>query len=413
MPETQMDVIVIGAGPAGLTAAREGALRNLSVLLLDKMPRMALKLGITGKGRCNVCNNVDARDFVAQLCHGNKFLLSSVSRYGAGDIMSFFEEGGVELVVERGGRVFPKSSQARDVVDALTSAAKRAGCRFQHATAESVCCEDSRVTGVMLEGGHHVPCRAVIVATGGLSYPATGSTGDGYRMAQCLGHTIRPTYPSLVPLVCDDGICPKLEGLSLRNVGLHVSRLGQTIWHGTGEMLFTSDGVSGPLVLSASTRIMGDCTGLRLGIDLKPALDAGTLDTRIMRDFAASPARHLQNSLKGLLPSRMIPVVLESLQMDPHRMAGSVTVQERRRIATLLKDLPLNVVATRPMEEAVVTGGGIALDEIDPRTMQSKIISGLHFAGEILDADGPTGGYNLGIAFATGHAAGCCVLEDR
>jgi len=411
MLEPSYDVLVIGAGPAGLTAGRQAAQRGLSVAILERMPRPASKLLLTGKGRCNLCNDTDTASFIAQMCRGGRFLYSSASRFGPAEVMDFFRLSGLALVTERGGRVFPQSGRSQDVADVLVTTAQQAGCLFLQDRATEILCREGGVSGVRTRDAGIVSCRSVILATGGLSYPATGSTGDGYRMARQLGHTVRPTYPSLVPLVCQGDICPRLEGLSLRNVTLTLRRGESIVCSLFGEMLFTADGLSGPVVLTASTQIQGDCSGLEASIDLKPALDVPTLDRRLLRDLGESPQREFRNCLSALLPRTLIPIVIEMSGIDPYKRAHSVTAVERRTLLELLKGLPLTVTGTRPIAEAVVTGGGIALEEVDPRTMQSKIVRGLFFAGEMLDADGPTGGFNLGIAFATGYAAGSWVLD--
>ena len=409
------DVIVIGGGPAGFTAAIFAAMRGLSVTILDKNRRKTLaKLRITGKGRCNLTNDCPPAEIFDSIPRGSRFLRSSISSFGPADIMAFFEGLGVPLKTERGRRVFPVSDRAEDVAAALERKAAELGIEVARARAVSVETEDGRVCGVRLQDGRVLPCRSAVLATGGLSYPLTGSDGDGYRMAEALGHTCTPLFPSLVSLTCAEEFLPRLEGLSLKNVALVCREGKKTLYREQGEMMFTSRGITGPLVLTLSSFTAGkDLSCLKTWIDLKPALDEATLDKRILRDFAEGPNRAFRNSLDALLPRSLIPVIVELSGIDPDRKVNGVTAKERARLVRLLKEFPLTLTGRGGYEEAVVTAGGIVTSEVDPRTMESKKIKGLHIAGELLDCDGCTGGYNLTIAFATGHAAGVNILKEK
>lgn len=406
------DVAVVGGGAAGLTAARAAASRGLSVAVIERSERCGKKLLITGKGRCNVVNDCDVDMFMQKVRQGGRFLYSALSSFGPRDIMEDFEALGVPLKTERGGRVFPVSDKAADIADALIRAAKNAGCQMLAGRAVAVLTEGDAITGVALADKSHVACRAVIVATGGLSYPRTGSTGDGYLLARQFGHTVEPCRPSLVPLTCAGEECAAMQGLSLKNVALTARRGKKTLFQEQGELLFTHFGISGPLVLSLSGAAVGaDWREVEVTLDLKPALDEAALDKRLLRDFSENLNREFRNSLDALLPRKMIPVVVARCGIDPFQRVNSVTAAQRTQLVRTLKRFALPVTGTRPIEEAVVTAGGVRLSEIEPRTMQSKLFRNLHFAGEVLDADGYTGGFNLGIAFATGRAAGEHVLE--
>lgn len=407
------DVVVVGGGPAGLTAGWRAAARGLRVLVAEKMERPCRKLLISGKGRCNVTNNCDRDTFLRHIRAGARFLYSSYTAFDAQDVMTFFERRGVPLKTERGDRVFPQSDRSSDIADALAGAAKDAGCELRRLRVTGIQVENGTIAGVATDRGD-IACRAVIVATGGLSYPKTGSTGDGYRFAQAAGHALTPPRASLVPLTCSGDDCRRMMGLSLRNVKLTAWRAGKVMFSEQGEMLFTHFGISGPLVLSLSGYLVDDALeDVDVSVDLKPALDAGVLDKRLLRDFGDNLNRAFKNSLDALLPKKMIPVVVERSGIDHDKKVHSVTAAERASLAGLLKAFPLPVDGRRPIEEAVVTAGGVALDEVDPKTMMSKKVNNLHFAGEVLDADGYTGGFNLGIAFATGHAAGGFVLKGE
>lgn len=410
--QAEYDVAVVGGGAAGLMAAYYAASRGLRTAVLEKERRCGRKLLITGKGRCNVMNDCDLDGFMRRVRGGGRFLYSALSGFGPDELRAFFGARGVPLKTERGGRMFPQSDKAADIADALIGAARDAGCDFLTGAAAEIRCAGGAVQAVALQSGALLRCRAAILATGGLSYPATGSTGDGYRMAAQLGHTITPLRPSLIPLECADDSCGRMQGLSLKNVRLTVKKGKKTLFQEQGELLFTHFGISGPLTLSASAAVADEPladTAFRL--DLKPALDRETLDRRLVRDFLQNSNREFKNALDALLPKKMIPVVVERSGIPPGQRVNEITQAQRGRLLELLKAFPLAVCGRRPIEEAIVTAGGVKLSEVNPKTMMSKIISGLHFAGELLDVDGYTGGFNLGIAFATGRAAGMHVLE--
>lgn len=410
---SKTDVVVIGGGPAGLMAAGAAAGRGLEVLVLEKNDRPALKLRITGKGRCNLTNDCTIPEFLEAVVSNHRFLYSAGSAFSPADTIRFFESLGVPLKTERGGRVFPVSDRAGDVADALVSYAYAQGVKIQQAGVKSLYETGDGFTLETTKGS--ISCRAVILATGGVSYPKTGSTGDGYRFARAMGHTIIPPVPSLVPVVCAEVWPTLVQGLSLKNVTLSVidsKRQGREIYNELGEMLFTHFGVSGPLVLSASAHMRPMESGRYiLQIDLKPGLSAEKLDDRILRDFAEMQNRDFANALAKLLPKSLEPVVVELSGISPDKKVNSITREERQHLVSLLKVLPLTATGFRPVEEAIVTAGGVALKEVDPKTMESKLVTGLYFAGEVLDLDAYTGGYNLQIAFCTGRAAGNAVLN--
>ena len=405
------DVVVVGGGPAGFAAAIFAARRGLSVTLLEKGQKPLRKLRITGKGRCNLTNNCTDEEFFQNVLRGGKFLRSSERAFGPQDIMEFFETIGVPLKTERGRRVFPQSDRAMDIVNALLGEAERCGVRVEYARAETILAEDGRVSGVATDRGFY-RCRAAVLATGGLSYPATGSDGDGFAMAKKLGHSVSSCVPSLVPLRCEERWCSELEGLSLKNVALRCKQGKKLLFDELGEMMFTGDGITGPLALSLSAVLAGKELPVTVSIDLKPALDAEQLDRRLLRDFGEAPNRAFKNSLSDLLPRSLIPVVIRLSGIDAEKKLNVLTAAERRRLGELLKRLPLTVVGDHGWNEAVVTAGGVSLKEVDPKTMQSKLLPGLYLAGELLDADAYTGGYNLTIAFCTGAAAGNAVLQE-
>ncbi|MBR5071393.1 MAG: (d)CMP kinase [Oscillospiraceae bacterium] len=411
MAARKADIVVIGGGPAGYTAAIFAAKNGAGVLLADKAKRPLMKLRISGKGRCNLTNNCTDAEFFDNIFRGSRFLRSAESRFGPQDIMEFMEELGVPLKTERGRRVFPVSDRADDVAQALIDEAQRCGVKVIKEEVKSIEVTDGRVTGVITSSGK-TECGAAVLATGGRSYPATGSTGDGYRIAAELGHTVSRTYPALVPLTCAEQWCAEAEGLSLRNVRLTCRKKKKVLFSEQGEMLFTSEGISGPLVLTMSSMIAGeDIAELETRIDLKPSLDRETLDKRLLRDMQEMSNRAFKNSLGELLPKSLIPVIVRLSGIDPDKKVNGITSAERGRLLELLKNLPLTVTGTGGWNEAIVTAGGITTKEVDPRTMASKLIRGLYIAGEVLDADGATGGYNLTIAFSTGHAAGTAAAE--
>ena len=406
------DLVVIGGGPAGMLCAIQAAQRGLSVTVLDRNLQLGRKLRITGKGRCNVTNDCDTREFMANIPGDGRFLYSAMSRFGTREVMAYFESLGVPLKVERGNRVFPVSDNANDIANALVRECERLGVRTLRCSARSIETKDGAVRAVQTDA-EKIPCRAAAICTGGLSYPKTGSDGWGYRMAAKLGHTVTPRRPSLVPLESDDAWCAEMQGFSLRNVTLSAYEDGKLIFRELGEMLFTHFGVSGPLVLSASAKMrhMGSAD-YRLLIDLKPALDEKKLETRILRDIEENPKRSFHNLLGGLAGRSMVPV-LEALTGIPgEQRCTDFTREQRQKLIQILKAFPVHVSGTRPIDEAIVTAGGVCTKEVDPRTMESKLIKGLYFAGEVLDLDAYTGGFNLQIAWCTGFVAGNAVEKE-
>ncbi len=400
------DLVVIGGGPAGMMCAYQAASRGLSVVLLEPNEKLGRKLRITGKGRCNLTNNCDVKTMMANIPGDGRFLYSALSRFAPADTMAFFEENGLPLKTERGNRVFPQSDNANDVAGLMARLCRRAGVKTVQTAAKQIIAENGAVAGVVTGEGY-IPCRAAAVCTGGLSYPLTGSTGDGLRFAEQLGHTIIPCRPSLVPLESGDAACAEMQGFTLKNVTLSAYEDGKLLYRELGEMLFTHFGVSGPLVLSASAhmRRMGSAD-YKLLIDLKPGLDEKKLDTRILRDFTKYANREYKNALGDLLGRSMIPVVLRLSEIPEDKPVHEITKEERRRLVALLKAFPVSVSGFRPMDEAIVTAGGVSTKEVNPRTMESKLVQGLYFAGEVLDLDAYTGGFNLQIAWATGFVAG-------
>lgn len=399
-------VVVVGAGPAGMMAAATAAASGLAVTLLEKNTMAGKKLLITGKGRCNVTTSCEKDRFFEQIPRNPKFLYAAYAAFDNRDTMALFERLGVPLKVERGERVFPQSDRSADVRDALVRHCKEQGVTFLHGRAVSLLAEDGAIVGVKTQGAPF-PCEAVVLATGGLSYPATGSTGDGYRMAQELGHTIVPPRPSLVPIVTWESWTEQAMGLSLRNVSLSLWREGEKrpLYRGQGELLFTHFGLSGPLVLTASAFVR-EGENYRIAIDCKPALSHEQLDARLVRDFSEIPNKDFSHALDKLLPRKLIPIVVALSGISPQCKVHSISREQRRQLVDLVKALPLTVKGLRPMEEAIVTAGGVSTKEVDPKTMQSKLVKGLFFSGELLDLDAMTGGFNLQIAFSTGYLAG-------
>ena len=409
----ETDLVVIGGGPAGLMCAVTAAERGLDVTLLEPNQKLGRKLRITGKGRCNLTNNCDIRTFMANIPGDGRFLYSAVSRFGMAEVMAFFEENGVPLKTERGNRVFPVSDNANDVADALARLVQKRGVHVLHTPAKEVLISDGAVCGVVTGEGTLL-CRAAAVCTGGLSYPLTGSTGAGYRFAETLGHTVTPRRPSLVPLVSEDPYCAEMQGFAPKNVTLSAYEDGKLIYRELGEMLFTHFGVSGPLVLSASAKMrhMGE-REYRLLIDFKPGLDESRLDARLQRDFTKYANREYKNALGDLVGRSMIPVLVRLSGIPEDKPVREITREERRRLGALLKAFPVSVSGFRPIDEAIVTSGGVSTKELNPRTMESKLVSGLYFAGEVLDLDAYTGGFNLQIAWSTGRIAGESVLKEE
>jgi predicted Rossmann fold flavoprotein len=422
-------VIVVGGGAAGLMAAGQAAQQGAKTLVLEKMKTPGRKLGITGKGRCNLTNVATLPEFLSHFGENGRFLRQAFSRFFTADLIAFFDQLGVATMTERGGRVFPASGRALDVVAALVRWVRRVGVTVvNESPVERVIVHGGRVAGVEVAS---VPCQprkcgarddsgrvysgaAVILAAGGASYPSTGSTGDGYRLARAMGHTIVPIRPALVPLETAGDLAPRLQGLSLRNVRVRLRLNEKRVAEVFGEMLFTHFGVSGPLILTLSKRAVD---GLRQGqrvtisLDLKPALDERRLDERLLRDLRSHGKQRLRTVLKGLLPRTLIPVCLELTGISPDRLGSEFTVQERRLLRAWLKDFRLEITGYRPFTEAIITAGGVDTREVAPRTMASRLVQGLYLVGEVLDVDGDTGGYNLQAAFSTGWVAGRAAAE--
>lgn len=401
-------VVVIGGGAAGLMAAGTAGQCGHKVTVVETQPRPARKVMITGKGRCNVTNNTDLSGLIRSVGKNGKFLYSAFSEFTSQDTMEFFEDRGVPLKTERGNRVFPASDKSVDIVDALVAFAKE-NAEIICDRAVHVLTENGAVCGVKLESGSTLACDSVIIATGGLSYPLTGSTGDGYKIAAELGHTVTLLRPSLVGLECAEGFCTKMQGLSLRNVAVELFKNDskKPIFSDFGELLFTHYGVSGPTILSASVLVDDvENNSYTICVDLKPALDKASLDNRLLRDFSKNNNKNFANSLDELLPKSMIPTVVSLSKIPPDCKVNQITKEQRAKLVSLLKNFTMRVTALRPIEEAVITAGGISLKEVDPTTMRSKLVAGLSFAGEILDVDACTGGFNLQIAFSTGVKAG-------
>ncbi len=397
-------VVVIGGGAAGLIATGKLKDRVKNVILIEKNDVFGKKLRITGKGRCNITNDAEIPEIMANVTKNAKFLYSALYNFTNNDVVSLINSLGVPTKVERGGRVFPQSDSAKDVVSALSRYAKGKNVKIVTAEAKEVLVESNKIIGVRTNKGE-ILADSVILATGGASYPLTGSTGDGYKMAEILGHTIITPTPSLVPLETKEKWVSSLMGLTLKNVELTIfDDRNKKVFSDFGEMIFTHFGISGPIVLSASCH-MRNKTGYKCTIDLKPALDIETLDKRIVRDFEKFSKKHLINSLDELLPKSLIPVIIELAGLNPHKDISEVTKKERAELVKVIKAMPLSIKGTRPIEEAIITSGGVKVSEINPSTMESKIIEGLFFAGEVIDVDAYTGGFNLQIAFSTGVLA--------
>ena len=398
------DLIVVGGGPAGMFAAITAARNGAKVLLLEKNDRLGKKLLITGKGRCNVTNDCPAEEVLRNTPRNGRFLYSAMTAFPPESTKQFFENQGCPLKTERGNRVFPQSDRSASILDSLKKALTDQGVTVKTGRVRQILTLEGAVSGVRTDGDEYT-APSVILATGGASYPATGSTGDGYAMAQRLGHRVIPVQGSLVPLETAGEDCRRMQGLSLRNVGVRLlDARGKVLYRDFGELLFTHFGVSGPTVLSASCHLKGE--GCCLVIDLKPALEEGKLDARILRDLELYQNRAMENALTDLLPRSMIPVVLDRLEIDPAMQANSLTKEKRRALVGLLKAFRVEITGKRPVAEAIITSGGVKVSEIDPKTMESKLVPGLYFAGEVIDCDAYTGGFNLQIAWATAFAAG-------
>ena len=402
-------IIVIGGGAAGIMAAIRAAEGGASVTLFEKMPQVGRKLRITGKGRCNLTNSADVGEVVKNIPGNGKFLFSALKNFTPADTVNFFESLGVVTKVERGGRVFPQSDDAKEVIDALTKKMAILGVEVKtNAPVTDILAENGKVVGVKV-GGKKFLADAVILATGGASYPATGSTGDGFEFARRLGHTVTEILPALVPLETEEDFVKDVQGLSLRNVRVKLLADGKKIAEQFGEMLFTHFGVSGPIILTLSrqaAQLLSAGRFVELEINLKPALTPEQLDARLLRDFAKFKGKIVKNALIELLPAKLIPPVLDLSYLPEDKRVDDITAIERRRLIEILRGVPLTITRTRPLAEAIVTAGGISVKEIDPRSMQSKLIAGLYIVGEVADIDGFTGGFNLQAAWATGNAAG-------
>ena len=406
-----MKIIVIGAGAAGLIAAGKAAESGCEVILAERNDRIGKKLLITGKGRCNITNSAEIEDMISMYPTNPKFLYSALYTFTNDDIVKLIEDNGVKTKVERGGRIFPVSDKAADVVKALRKYALKPNVKLVHTRVKGLVIQNGIVKGVKTDRGI-IEADKVIVCTGGKSYPGTGSTGDGYDFARQAGHTVTEIKPSLVPLETEEGFVKDIMGLSLKNVKLTAfDDNGKKKYEDFGEMLFTHFGISGPMVLSMSSHLKRG-KKYKAEIDLKPALDDGKLKTRIMRDFDKAGKKHLVNSLDALLPKAIIPVIIDKAGIEPHKPVCEITKDERKALIEAMKHLTLTIKGFRPVEEAIVTSGGVRVSEIDPSTMESKKVHGLYFAGEVIDVDGYTGGFNLQAAFSTGYLAGMNAAMD-
>lgn len=413
-------VIVIGGGAAGMMAAYAAAkaVNGAEVLLLEQNEKLGKKVFITGKGRCNVTNACETEELFHNVVSNEKFLYSAFYGFDNQAVMDFFEKAGCRLKTERGNRVFPVSDHSSDIIAALERKLKEERvCVRLHTKVKAVLTEQEKVTGVRLEDGTREEAEAVIIATGGVSYPSTGSTGDGYRFAKEAGHKVKPPLPALIPFTIEEKWCKELQGLSLKNVSVSLRIGKKELYFGLGEMLFTHFGVSGPLILSAGSIYSkelgntgagsaGSNVPVQLLVDLKPALSAEQLDKRLLRDFGGNKNKQFKNSLGGLFPAKLIPVMLELSGILPEKKVNEISKEERKQFVLKIKNLPLTVTGTRPVEEAIITMGGVNVKEINPSTMESKKVKGLFFAGEVLDVDAFTGGFNLQIAWSTGYLAG-------
>lgn len=411
MKRSTNDLVIVGGGAAGMFAAAQAAGRGLRVLLLEKNDRLGKKLSITGKGRCNVTNDCPPEEVLKNIPRNPRFLYSAIYGFPPAQTMAFFEEHGCPLKTERGNRVFPVSDRSADVIAALERAMKSPLLERRQETVSGLTVQEGKITGVKTQKGL-VSCERVLLCTGGASYPLTGSTGDGYRLAAAVGHTVVPPVGSLVPLVSDSD-CVKMQGLSLRNTELKLlDAKGKTVFKEFGELLFTHFGLSGPMALSASAH-MKTGENYTVVLDLKPALDEAKLDARFLRDFEKYANRSMENALADLYPHSMIPILLERCGIAPAMKANTLTKTQRRALLEQTKRFLIPISGTRPVEEAIITRGGADVKQIDPKTMQSKLVEGLYFAGEIIDCDAYTGGFNLQIAWATANAAVSAIAESK
>ena len=412
-------VIVIGGGPAGMFAAYFAAKNGHKVTLLEQNEKLGKKLYITGKGRCNITNASDMENLFANVCSNEKFLYSAFYSYTNDQVVDFFEEYGLRTKVERGNRVFPVSDRSSDVINTLVRALKDVGVEVKLYTKVTkllteVIENQQVVKGVVLEDGKTMIADSIVLATGGISYPTTGATGDGYRFAEGLNHKIVEPTPSLVPFEIQENWVTEMQGLALKNVSITIEQKGKRLYTDFGEMLFTHFGVSGPMILSASASIKPACfkdfeNEMILKIDLKPALDKEQLDKRILKDFEEAKNKQYKNSIQKLLPSKMIPIIIKLSGIDPDKQVNEITKEERKILVDLLKGLPMTVIGLRGWKEAIITKGGVSVKNVNPSTMESKLVKGLYFAGELLDLDAMTGGYNLQIAWSTGYLAGISI----
>jgi len=404
------DVVVIGGGPAGMMAAGVAASRGKKVLLAEKNDRLGKKLFITGNGRCNITNACDLDIFLNKITHNKKFLMSTFRLFFNKQLIAFFDNLGLETKIENDGRIFPKSDKSIDVIKAFEKNLNTNKVEIKlNSRVTKILTNKNVIEGVEFQDGSKVSCNSAIIATGGLSYPQTGSTGDGYRLAKELGHRITDLKPSLVPLVVKEDYIREIQGLSLKLVGIKVLSEGKTIYEDIGKILFTHYGVSGPLILSSSFFVSEEIHNnkkLYIKIDLKPNLTYEQLDKELLENFNMNKNKYLKNALKDLLPKKLIPIIIKLSNIPENRMINMITREERKNIVTLMKEFTFEIIGTRPITEAIITSGGIDVKEVNPKTMESKIIKGLYFAGEILDVDAFTGGYNLQIAFSTGYSAG-------
>jgi predicted Rossmann fold flavoprotein len=405
-------IIVIGGGPAGMLAAVSASKENNEVILLEKNDRLGKKLFITGKGRCNITNSADKDVIMKNIMTNPKFMFSALDVFDNGDICKLLEEHGCKVKEERGGRMFPVSDHSSDVIKALIKMLEEKNVEIRLSSEVKSIEKKEDGFRIVLKGKNFLECDAVIITTGGISYPATGSTGDGYGFAENFGHSIKECMPSLVPLETEQLWCRDLQGLSLKNTGLKMYSGGKLIYEDFGEMLFTHFGISGPMVLSASSyyqkRKADDC---RVILDLKPALSDEELDDRLLREISENHEKHFINMLPSLLPAKMVPVIASLSEIDPHKKCGDIIKEERKNLVRILKNLEIDIRGTRGYDEAIITKGGISVKEVSPKNMMSKIVPGVFFAGEILDLDALTGGFNLQIAWSTGYLAGMGACE--